>query len=93
MRSRHALIAIALSAGLACLGAPEAAAQAPGRGQTRQDPPRREQPRQSQPEARPRQDPPPRAEPARAEPAHAPEAERRPPARSTGEPELRRRKP
>ena len=90
MRSPHALLALALSAGLLCLAAP-AQAQAPGRwrGETRQDPPRvREQPRQPQPDARPRQDPPPRAEPARA-----PEAERRPPARSTGEPELRRRKP
>jgi hypothetical protein len=100
MRSRHALLAIALSAGLTLLAAPEAGAQAPGRGRgdSRQNPPQHEQPRQSQPEARPRQDPPQRAEPARTEPARGepartPEAEHRPPARSTGEPELRRRKP
>jgi len=90
MRLHHLLLTLAIPAGLAVL-APAAAAQAPDRGRGREQPqreqPQREQ-RPSQPEARPRQDPPPRAEPARGS-----EAERRPPARSTGEPELRRRKP
>ena len=76
------------------IGAPVVAtsvsAQEPGRGrnQPREAPPPRAEPREVRPEARPRQDP-----PRREEPARPPQAQRTPPPRSTGEPELRRRKP
>ena len=88
MSSRSPFLLAALL-GLAVFAAPRAEAQDPGRGRARphQDPPRREEPRQKEPEARPRQDPP------RREPASTPEARRTPPPRSTGEPELRRRRP
>ncbi len=88
MSARPAFLVAALL-GLTALAAPRAEAQDPGRGHPRQqqEPPRRAEPRQREPEARPRQDPP------RREPASTPEVRRTPPPRSTGEPELRRRKP
>ena len=90
MHSRTAILVASLLIGLPAVGTSAASAQAPGRGrkQPRETPAPRVEPRQLQPEARPRQDP-----PRREEPARPPQAERTPPPRSTGEPELRRRRP
>lgn len=90
MHSRTAILLASLFLGAPVITTSVVSAQEPsrGRGQQREAPPPRVEPRQLQPEARPRQEP-----PRREEPARPPQAERTPPPRSTGEPELRRRKP
>jgi stringent starvation protein B len=90
MHPRTAILLASLFIGVPVVTTSAVSAQEPGRGrnQPREAPPPRVEPRELRPEARPRQDP-----PRREEPARPPQAQRTPPPRSTGEPELRRRKP
>ena len=90
MHSRTAILLAALLMGAPVVMTSAVSAQQPSRGrnQPREAPPPRVEPRELRPEARPREDPPRREEPARPS-----QTERTPPPRSTGEPELRRRRP